>query len=131
MKPSVIGALAAMVFQTCLAMDDCPVLPPGVHESGHGHTTTYSAVAKAVSLGTDEESFSLAEGVAQQEAKQILMNHLSPGAKSQNFEGLVVVSNCRLGLDVFVTVRLDKANAQRAVQMRRLMDESLKNAPSP
>lgn len=120
-----------MALQACLAMDDCPALPLGVHEVVHGHTTSYSAVAKAVSSNTDEESFTLAEGVAQQEAKQILMNHLSPGSRFIDFKGLVVASTCRSGLDVFVTVRLDNINAQRADQMRILMDDSLKNTPNP
>lgn len=126
-----IGVLAALFGVPCLAENDCPILPLGVHEAIHERSTTYTAVAKAVPLSHDEDSFAKVEAEARLEAKRILMNHLSPGLKSKNFRGVVTISVCRTASEVFATLQLNEASIRRAEKMQEIMMKSIQTNPTP
>jgi hypothetical protein len=109
----------------------CPEMAVGVHEVMAGSAKTIIAVGKATALSEDEGSFDLAESEARLEARRSLINHLSPELKQMRLSGLVDVSVCRSGEEVFATVRLEEANIRRAANMQQLMQGSFQNNPTP
>lgn len=134
---ALLGPAMMAVITLCLAMtssaqeDLCSAQAVGVHEVMAGTAKTITVVAKATALSEDEGSFDLAEAEARLEARRSLMNHLSPEFKQIRLSGLVDVSVCRSGEEVFATVRLEEANIRRAANLQHLMQGSFQNNPTP
>ncbi len=130
--PAILGVMTLGMVMTSSAQDDsCPALAVGVHEVTAGTAKTITVVGKATALSEDEGSFDLAESEARLEARRSLMNYLSPELKQIRLSGLVDVSVCRSGEEVFATVRLDEANVRRAANLQKLMQGSFQNNPTP
>jgi len=124
----ILFSVCIAIFSLPLQADNCTHHPIGlskIHDDKNVEITL--AVAKVIA----NSSVDLAESEARIDARALLLTDPLFKSDDKKLVGAIDVLTCTEGDSVFAVVKISEESVKQAREMKRQLDESLKNSPVP